>query len=95
MASNDNDEGLLTGSDKVTDELLSHVSNYVIPRHLKQFATGPLKLSNNDFDIIEVNHNRNVKRINIEVKSYLSIVLHRANNSYWSLLKCERRALEG
>ena len=43
----------LTGNDPVSDQLLSHVSHHVVSRLRKQFATGPLGLSNNQYDNIE------------------------------------------
>ena len=43
----------LTGNDPISDQLLSHVSHHVVSRVRKQFATGPLGLSDNQYDNIE------------------------------------------
>ena len=60
MAADTNISDMTTGSDKVADELLSHVLDHVVSKNLKQFTLRPLK--NNEFDIIEQNHQINVKR---------------------------------
>ena len=43
----------LTGNDPISDQLLSHASHHVVSRARKQFATGPLGLSDNQYDNIE------------------------------------------
>ena len=57
---------LLTGTDPVADKLLSHVSHFVIGPVRKQFATGPLGLSDEEYDNIE-EENSKAQRRNYEV----------------------------
>ena len=52
---------LLTGGDDITGRLLSHVSLHVRPETGKQFATGPLGLRENQFDLIAADFPQTVK----------------------------------
>ena len=56
----------LTGSDPVSDHLISHVSRHVVGAVRKQFATGPLGLRDEQYDNIEEEHS-NPERRNQEV----------------------------
>ena len=58
---------LLTGSDEITGRLLNHVSLHVRPQTCKQFATGPLGLRENQFDLIAADFPCQSRRINMEV----------------------------
>ena len=60
---------LLTGTDPVADTLLSHVSHFVIGPVRKQFATGPLSLSDEEYDNIE-EENSKAQRRNYEVNCF-------------------------
>ena len=44
---------VLTESDPVSDQLISHVSSHVVGALRKQFATGPLGLRDEQYDNIE------------------------------------------
>ena len=72
--------GLLTGSDEITGRLLSHVSLHVKPETCKQFATGPLGLRENQFDLIAADFPCQSRRINMEV--ILQVLLQKFMN-YW------------
>ena len=58
---------LLTGSDEIMGRLLIHVSLHVKPETCKQFATGPLGLRENQFDLIVTDFPCQSRRINMEV----------------------------
>ena len=70
----------LTANDPVSDQLLSHVSHHVVSRDRKQFATGPLGLSDNQYDNIEEDvqyaERRNYEvNQNIPVDTYFGILI--------------------
>ena len=65
----------LTGNDPVSDQRLSHVSHHVVSRVRKQFATGPLGLSDNQYDNIEEDA-QYAERRNYEVISHQSQSIH-------------------
>ena len=59
-------KSLLIGSDEITDQLLGHVSDHVCGDVRKQFATGPLHLTETQYDRIEEDFNK-AQRRNLEV----------------------------
>ena len=59
---------LLTGSDHITDQLLSHVSHHVISESRERFATGHLGLSITEYGHIEEESQYPAKR-NIAVST--------------------------
>ena len=65
----------LTGNDPISDQLLSHVSHHVVSRVRKQFATGPLGLSDNQYDNIEEDA-QYAERRNYEVIPNLYITIN-------------------
>ena len=67
---------LLTGSDEITGRLLSHMSLHVRPEKCKQFATGPLGLRENHFDLIAADFPRQSRKINMEVILCVLYVLY-------------------
>ena len=68
MASRDTD--LLTGSDEITEQLLGHVSYHMCGDVRKQFATGPLRLTDTQYDRIEENFPSNALRRNLQVRLF-------------------------
>ena len=58
---------LLTGNDEITGRLLGHVSLHVRPETCKQFATGFLRLRENQFNLIAADFPCQSRRINMEV----------------------------
>ena len=70
MATEVNQRGLLIGSDEITDRLLSHISLHMRPETCKQFATGPLRLRENQFNLIAADFPCQSRRINMEVGLY-------------------------
>ena len=67
-SSSSGSSSLLNGSDHVADILLSHVSHLVIGPVRKQFATGPLGLSDEEYNNIE-EENSKAQRRNYEVNT--------------------------
>ena len=65
----------LTGNDPISDQLLSHASHHVVSRVRKQFATGPLGLSDNQYDNIEEDA-QYAERRNYEVTPNLYITIN-------------------
>ena len=59
---------LLTGSDRVKDNLVSHVSRHVVSETRKTFATGPLGLSITEYGHIEEDKQFALER-NLEVSN--------------------------
>ena len=77
MASSSGGNGKIsTGSDPVSDKLLSHVSHFVIGPVRKQFATGPLGLRDEQYDNIE-EENSKAQRRNYEVNNLVFFKMKR------------------
>ena len=74
---------LLTRSDDITGRLLSHVSLHVRPETGKQFATGPLGLRENQFDLIAADfpqQSRKKEKINAPTYTPILNQIHRNVN---------------
>ena len=89
---------LLVESDRVTDQLISHVAHHVYPKKRKQFAVEYLKLGDAQYENIEADAEYSEK-INYEAsrKSFLLYVIcvdcGKCRTSSVLLLKKEEKTL--
>ena len=65
---------VLTGSDVVSDRLLSHVASHIDPSKQKQFALQVLGLKNPRYSFIEKDFPGDSERVNLEVKNLQKVI---------------------